>query len=138
MRRKIKPAKPSLAKRPNDQKLIETFLLLNQVQTELKSNNTKENNINKKLAEENKKEENNITRNIVKDEIDFIQRQNELKLINGGIFFEQDNKKLIDEIKQTNPELYKKVTIEEEMLFPIMVDTNLGVYKELLSHKIEE
>ena len=138
MRRKIKPAKPSLAKRPNDQKLIETFLLLNQAQTELKSNNTKENNINKKLAEENKKEENNITRNIVKDEIDFIQRQNELKLINGGIFFEQDNKKLIDEIKQTNPELYKKVTIEEEMLFPIMVDTNLGVYKELLSNKIEE
>ena len=33
-----------------------------------------------------------------KAEIDFIQRQNELKLINRGIFFEQDNQKLIEEV----------------------------------------
>ena len=143
MKRKIKPAKQSISKRPNDQKLIETFLLLNQAQTIIKSNNTKENTNNKETeevikTEENKKEENKITHDIIKDEIDLIQRQNELKLINGGIFFEQDNKKLIEEIKVTNPELYKKVTIEEEMIFPIMIDTNLGVYKELLSNKIEE
>ena len=138
MKRKIKPAKQSISKRPNDQKLIETFLLLNQAQTIVKSNNTKENINNKKSSDENKKEENEINHNIIKDEIDFIQRQNELKLINGGIFFDQDNKKLIEEIKTTNPELYKKVTIEEEMIFPIMIDTNLGVYKELLSNKIEE
>ena len=138
MKRKIKPTRQSISKRPNDQKLIETFLLLNQAKTIIKSNNDKENNNNKKPKEEIKKEENKITHNIIKDEIDLIQRQNELKLINGGIFFEQDNKKLIEEIKTTNPELYKKVTIEEEMIFPIMVDTNLGVYKELLSNKIEE
>ena len=138
MKRKIKPTRQSISKRPNDQKLIETFLLLNQAKTIIKSNNDKENNNNKKPKEEIKKEENKITHNIIKDEIDLIQRQNELKLINGGIFFEQDNKKLIEEIKTTNPELYKKVTIEEEMIFPIMIDTNLGVYKELLSNKIEE
>ena len=138
MKRKIKPTRQSISKRPNDQKLIETFLLLNQAKTIIKSNNDKENNNNKKPKEEIKNEENKITHNIIKDEIDLIQRQNELKLINGGIFFEQDNKKLIEEIKTTNPELYKKVTIEEEMIFPIMIDTNLGVYKELLSNKIEE
>ena len=138
MKRKIKPTRQSISKRPNDQKLIETFLLLNQAKTIIKSNNDKENNNNKKPKEEIKKEENKITHDIIKDEIDLIQRQNELKLINGGIFFEQDNKKLIEEIKTTNPELYKKVTIEEEMIFPIMIDTNLGVYKELLSNKIEE
>ena len=54
------------------------------------------------------------------------------------MFFEQDNKKLIEEVKNTNPELYKKLSVEEEMIFPIMIDTNLGVYKELLSDKIEE
>ena len=138
MKRKIKPTRQSISKRPNDQKLIETFLLLNQAKTIIKSNNDKENNNNKKPKEEIKNEENKITHDIIKDEIDLIQRQNELKLINGGIFFEQDNKKLIEEIKTTNPELYKKVTIEEEMIFPIMIDTNLGVYKELLSNKIEE
>ena len=138
MKRKKKPTRQSISKRPNDQKLIETFLLLNQAKTIIKSNNDKENNNNKKPKEEIKNEENKITHNIIKDEIDLIQRQNELKLINGGIFFEQDNKKLIEEIKTTNPELYKKVTIEEEMIFPIMIDTNLGVYKELLSNKIEE
>ena len=138
MKRKIKPTRQSISKRPNDQKLIETFLLLNQAKTIIKSNNDKENNNNKKPKEEIKNEENKITHNIIKDEIDLIQRQNELKLINGGIFFEQDNKKLIEEIKTTNPELYKKVTIEEEMIFPIMIDTNLGVYKEILSNKIEE
>ena len=138
MKRKIKPTRQSISKRPNDQKLIETFLLLNQAKTIIKSNNDKENNNNKKPKEEIKNEENKIAHNIIKDEIDLIQRQNELKLINGGIFFEQDNKKLIEEIKTTNPELYKKVTIEEEMIFPIMIDTNLGVYKELLSNKIEE
>ena len=138
MKRKIKPTRQSISKRPNDQKLIETFLLLNQAKTIIKSNNDKENNNNKKPKKEIKNEENKITHNIIKDEIDLIQRQNELKLINGGIFFEQDNKKLIEEIKTTNPELYKKVTIEEEMIFPIMIDTNLGVYKELLSNKIEE
>ena len=29
-------------------------------------------------------------------------------------------------------------TVEEEMIFPIMIDTTLGVYKELVSSKIEE
>ena len=140
MKRKVKPAKQSLSKRPNDQKLIETFIFLNQAKTELKKNNSKEinQNQNKKqiIKEENKKQEQG--QNIIKDEIDLIQRQNEMKLINKGMFFEQDNKKLIEEVKKTNPELYKKVTIEEEMIFPIMVDTNLGVYKELLSPQIEE
>ena len=45
---------------------------------------------------------------------------------------------IANQIKKENPELYKKVTIEEEMIFPIMIDTNLGVYKELLSPQIEE
>ena len=54
------------------------------------------------------------------------------------MFFEQDNKKLMEEVKNTNPELYKKLTEEDEMIFPIMIDTNLGVYKELVSSKIEE
>ena len=140
MKRKVKPAKQSLSKRPNDQKLIETFIFLNQAKAELKKNNSKEINQNQNkiqsIKEENKKQEQG--QNIIKDEIDLIQRQNEMKLINKGMFFEQDNKKLIEEVKQTNPELYKKVTIEEEMIFPIMVDTNLGVYKELLSSQIEE
>ena len=39
MKRRNKPGKPSVSKRPNDQKLIETFLLLNQAKTEIKSNN---------------------------------------------------------------------------------------------------
>ena len=133
MKKKIKPGKPSISKRPNDQKLIETFLLLNQAKTEIKENNSKEKE-NKKISEEENKSEDDLT----KAEIDFIQKQNELKLINRGIFFEKDNKKLIEEVKVTNPELYKKVSVDEEMIFPIMLDTNLGVYKELLSSKIEE
>ena len=140
MKRKIKSSKQSFSKRPNDQKLIETFIFLNQAKTELKKNNSKEKNQkqnkNQIIKEENKKQEQ--IENTIKDEIDLIQRQNEMKLINKGMFFEQDNKKLIEEVKHTNPELYKKVTIEEEMIFPIMVDTNLGVYKELLSSEIEE
>ena len=133
MKKKIKPGKPSISKRPNDQKLIETFLLLNQAKTEIKENNSKEKE-NKKISEKENKSEDDLT----KAEIDFIQKQNELKLINRGIFFEKDNKKLIEEVKVTNPELYKKVSVDEEMIFPIMLDTNLGVYKELLSSKIEE
>ena len=155
MKRKQKVGKVSLAKRPNDQKLIETFLLLNQAKTELKDNinkidiqkNKKPNNITiDKNIENNKIEEDtqridieeNSKENIDKAEKDFIQRQNELRLINRGMFFEQDNNKLIEEVKNTNPELYKKITVEEEMIFPIMIDTNLGVYKELISSKIEE
>ena len=138
MKRRIRPSKPTISKRPNDQKLIETFVLLNQAQTENKINNNIDNNkliIDKK---EEKKSKPLSKEDMQKAEIDFIQRQNELKLINRGIFFEQDNQKLIEEVKKTNPELYKKVTQEEEMIFPIMIDTNLGVYKELLSSKIEE
>ena len=145
MKRRIKPSKPTISKRPNDQKLIETFVLLNQAKKENENkinnniNNNKlpldVNNFNKKEVEKNQE----ITQEEMKKaEIDFIQRQNELKLINRGIFFEQDNQKLIEEVKKTNPELYKKVTKEEEMIFPIMIDTNVGVYKELLSSKIEE
>ena len=33
MKRKIKPSKQSFSKRPNDQKLIETFIFLNQAKT---------------------------------------------------------------------------------------------------------
>ena len=141
MKRRNKPGKPSVSKRPNDQKLIETFLLLNQAKTEIKSNNIitkkKENEKQEKIKEK-EKEKNKLPQNVIKTEIDLIQRQNELKLINRGMFFEQDNQKLLKEIKKENPELYKKVTIEEEMIFPIMIDTNLGVYKELLSPQIEE
>ena len=169
MKRRLKPGKLSLSKRPNDQKLIETFLLLNQAKTEIKSNDTKtdktkenvkkieignnnnnkskpntiEDNKNKSsdkidIDEQNKNIGENPQQNLDKAEIDFIQRQNELRLINRGMFFEQDNKKLIEEVKTSNPELFKKLTVEEEMIFPIMIDTNLGVYKELLSAKIEE
>ena len=38
MKRKIRPSKPTISKRPNDQKLIETFILLNQAKPEIKSN----------------------------------------------------------------------------------------------------
>ena len=158
MKRRNKPGKPSVSKRPNDQKLIETFLLLNQAKTEIKENinktSTEKNKTSKNIIKykntkndntNNNKEENkqinieeNSKENIEKAEIDFIQRQNELRLINRGMFFEEDNKKLIEEVKNTNPELYKKLTVEEEMIFPIMIDTNLGVYKELISSKIEE
>ena len=93
---------------------------------------------NLKIPQENIPQENKSEDDLTKAEIDFIQKQNELKLINRGIFFEKDNKKLIEEVKVTNPELYKKVSVDEEMIFPIMLDTNLGVYKELLSSKIEE
>ena len=185
MKRRQK-GKLSLSKRPNDQKLIETFLLLNQAKTEGKNNENKLpssnlppklplsstnklNNLNStKPSEDNKEkiiidkkenvsikskelqnmdnkiekieiiEEKNDEKNIGKEEIEFIQRQNELRLINRGMFFEQDNKKLIEEVKTTNPELYKKISVEEEMIFPIMIDTTLGVYKELVSSKIEE
>ena len=169
MKRRQKPGKISLAKRPNDQKLIETFLLLNQAKTENKHNKVNkidkkdktEESVNKVDNEQNKisnniqdiknKSENDLDidegnknveeqskKDLEKAEIDFIQRQNELRLINRGMFFEQDNKKLIEEIKITNPELYKKISVEEEMIFPIMIDTNLGIYKELISSKIEE
>ena len=168
MKRRQKPGKASISKRPNDQKLIENFLLLNQAKTEIKFNDSKENK--SKDKEKNNKidiEKNNNSKNIIKDinnnsnkdiniddktiniednskgnlekaEIDLIQRQNELRLINRGMFFEQDNKKLMEEVKNTNPELYKKLTVEDEMIFPIMIDTNVGVYKELVSSKIEE
>ena len=160
MKRRQKPGKISLAKRPNDQKLIETFLLLNQAKTENKHNKVNkidkkdktEESVNKVDNEQNKisnniqdiknKSENDLDidegnknveeqskKDLEKAEIDFIQRQNELRLINRGMFFEQDNKKLIEEIKITNPELYKKISVEEEMIFPIMIDTNLGIYK---------
>ena len=186
MKRRQK-GKLSLSKRPNDQKLIETFLLLNQSKTEGKNNENKLtstnlpprlplsstnklNNLNStKLSDDNKEkiiidkkenvsikskelqnmdnkiekieiiEEKNDEKNIGKEEIEFIQRQNELRLINRGMFFDQDNKKLIEEVKNTNPELYKRISaVEEEMIFPIMIDTTLGVYKELVSSKIEE
>ena len=39
MKRKIRPSKPTISKRPNDQKLIEAFVLLNQAKTEIKKNN---------------------------------------------------------------------------------------------------
>ena len=146
MKRKVKPGKVSLSKRPNNQKLIETFLLLNQAKTEGKINDNKLNTTNEldkkvkniKNKTNEKSEEEKSEDNIEKAEIDFIQRQNELRLINRGMFFEQDNKKLIEEVKNTNPELYKRLTVEEEMIFPIMIDTNLGVYKELISTQIEE
>ena len=136
MKRKIRPSKPTISKRPNDQKLIETFILLNQAKSEVKNNkNDNKTSLNIKKEEKQEKEQEDIK----KAEIDFIQRQNELKLINRGMFFEQDNKKLIQEVKKTNPELYKKVSKEEEgMTFPLMIDTNLGIYKELISSKIEE
>ena len=165
MKRRQKLGKPSLSKRPNDQKLIETFLLLNQAKTEPKNNenklklnkskspksikdiakNEKPNNIRdiqniscNNINTENNKDQNESKVTLEQAQAEFIQRQNELRLINRGMFFEEDNKKLIEEIKNTNPELYKKITVEEEMLFPIMIDTNLGVYKELISTKIEE
>ena len=142
MKRKIRPSKPTISKRPNDQKLIEAFVLLNQAKTEIKKNNVNNKDNTKSPLDIDVKEEKNEQKekeNIKKAEIDFIQRQNELKLINRGMFFEQDNKKLIEEVKKTNPELYKKVSKEEEgMVFPLMIDTNLGVYKELISSKIEE
>ena len=146
MKRKVKPGKVSLSKRPNNQKLIETFLLLNQAKTEGKINDNKLNTTNEldkkvkniKNKTNEKSEEEKSEDNIEKAEIDFIQRQNELRLINRGMFFEQDNKKLIEEVKNTNPELYKRLTVGEEMIFPIMIDTNLGVYKELISTQIEE
>ena len=189
MKRRQK-GKLSLSKRPNDQKLIETFLLLNQSKTEGKNNENKlpssnlppklplsstnklnnlhnlnstkpsEDNKEKIIIEKKEKvsikskklqnfnnkikkieiiEEKNEEKNIGKEEIEFIQRQNELRLINRGMFFDQDNKKLIEEVKNTNPELYKRISaVEEEMIFPIMIDTTLGVYKELVSSKIEE
>ena len=138
MKRRSRPQKQNISKRPNDQKLIEAFVLIAQAKTEFKNNTNVIKQISQKDPKEEKKENEKQEKDITKAEIDFIQRQNELKLINRGMFFEQDNKKLIEEIKQSNPELYKKVSKEEEMIFPLMIDTNLGVYKELISSKIEE
>ena len=40
------------------------------------------------------------------------------------MFFEQDNQKLLKEVKKENPELYKKVTIEEEKKSEIIQSKN--------------
>ena len=128
MNRRQKNRQSILTKRSNDQKLIEAFLSINQgKKTEMKK--IEKNEIPTKNSDEISKETISVEekKSLGKAEIDFIQSQNELKLINNGIFFEEDNKKLLEEVKQSNPELYQKLSVDEELIFPIMIDTNLGV-----------
>ena len=148
MKKKLAPKKITHKKRPDDQTLIEGFIFFNPetctkstpiIKKTLSSSNilneSTDNNSNGILKDITNNENKNKSKNV---EIEFVQRQNELKLINRGIFFDQENKKLIEEYKSTNPEFYEKLTKEEEIIFPIILETNLGVEKNFDSENISE
>lgn len=97
MKRRLKPGKLSLSKRPNDQKLIETFLLLNQAKTEIKSNDTKTDKTKenvKKIEIENNNEN--------KSKLNIIEDNKKKEPIYYGIHLEiETEKKLLESLQNS-------------------------------------
>ena len=119
MKRRIKHPKLKTSKRPLNQKTIDNYFILSQTKTKTKTDNDQKSlDIDDQTDKENEKE------NIPKTQINFIKKPNSFNIMNKELFSQQFNKITIEK--------------EEEIIFPIMLDTSLGIYKELLSSKIQD
>ena len=138
MKRKIYQTKAKISKRPVNQKLIENFFILEQAKTEVKINKTQI----LKSKEEDSNENNNLD-NLILSKKDSIKKQYETNSFKKNFFLLQNKKKLLESIKNKRPEISKDATIkEQELTFPIIINTKLGKYQEQekdnISDKIED
>ena len=131
MKRKMCNTKAKkISKRANDQKLIENFFVLSQAKTEIKVNKTQI-SLNKQISkeEENINENKNID-NITKPKDELIKKDFSLLL---------NKNKLLEKIKKDKINISKDIHKEEnELIFPIVINTKLGIYPEDKPSKIEE
>ena len=126
MKRKIYQTKAKISKRPANQKLIENFFVLEQAKTEVKINKTQI----LKSKEEDSNENKNLG-NLIQSKNNSIKKQYETNSFKKNFFFLQNKKKLLESIKHRRPEISKDTTKEEqELIFPIIINTKLGKYQE--------